>query len=1063
MFKQFPDTFSFPQLEKEILAFWEEHGIFKKSIDQRKGRPGFTFYEGPPTVNGKPGIHHVMSRTLKDMFCRYKTMTGFQVHRKAGWDTHGLPVEIALEKMLGFEQKSDIEKFGVGKFNREAKKLVYHHIDMKEGWRTLTERMGYWIDLDDAYITCTNEYIESVWWALSEYFKKGLIYKGFKIVPQCPHCETPLSSHELAQGYEEVQDQNLFVKFKARDEDASFLVWTTTPWTLISNVALAVHPEYDYVKVRIEGHGDCYLAAARLSVLTGDYEIIETMKGKELVNREYDPLFSYVPLDKKAHYIVPADFVTLEEGTGIVHLAPAFGADDYEMSKKYDLPFLQLVTEGGRFVDEVTDFAGRLVKTINFGTHEEKGCDPDIIRHLKERGLVYRASRDYRHTYPHCWRCDNPLIYYARDSWYIRTTAYAQKMIEINRTINWYPPEVGTGRFGNWLEENKDWALSRDRYWGTPLPIWVSEDGSDRICIGSIDELLEGWYEEDGTRRKFRREEVDLHKPFIDRVVFERGGKVYRRTPELIDVWFDSGAMPFAQFHYPFENQDWFEENFPADYICEGIDQTRGWFYTLHAISSFLFEKPAFKNLIVNELILDKTGQKMSKSKGNVVDPFAVLEQYGADATRWFLTVSSPPWRQKIFDEAEIEHIRKNFFRALVNTYQFFSMYANIDGWMPGSGSVAIEERPEIDRWILSELGALQVLFEERMENYDPTPAARAVAEFTIGNLSNWYVRRNRRRFWKGEMSKDKQSAYETLYLCMDTVVKLMAPFAPFLSEYLYQRLHESDQTQEYESVHLAYLPGPMPRDRVLERRGKLAQNIVAVTRNLREQARIKIRQPLLRILIATNDETVQQDINHFREVICEEINVKTIEFIPPDSAMIKKATKPNFKSLGPKYGKLVKAIAGRIRNLSTEEINAFAAEGKLLLTIDGQEIVLGTEDVEIVHEDIEGWLIGTIQGLVVALDTTLNDELIAEGLAREFVNRIQNLRKEKGFDVVDRINISYDTTSPTLQSAFESMKDYIQDETLATEFTRVEAGLTSATALDLNGEKCMVRIIKAE
>jgi len=791
-------------------------------------------------------------------------------------------------------------------------------------------------------------------------------------------------------------------------------------------------------------------------------EILGKMKGKELVNREYQPLFSYVPIDKKAHYIIPADFVTLEEGTGIVHLAPAFGADDYEMSKKYDLPFLQLVTEGGRFVQEVTDFAGRLVKTINFGTHKEEGCDPDVIRHLKQRGLVYRVSRDYRHSYPHCWRCDNPLIYYARDSWYIRTTAYVQKMIEINRTINWYPPEVGSGRFGNWLEENKDWALSRDRYWGTPLPIWVAEDGSDQFCIGSIDELLEGWYEENGSRRRIQREEVDLHKPFIDHVVFERDGKMYRRTPELIDVWFDSGAMPFAQCHYPFENRDWFEENFPADFICEGIDQTRGWFYTLHAISTFLFEKPAFKNLIVNELILDKSGQKMSKSKGNVVDPFDVLERYGADATRWFLTVSSPPWRQKIFDEADIEQIRKNFFRALVNTYQFFSLYANIDGWTPGKEFLAVEQRPEIDRWVLSELGALQALFTERMDHYDPTPAARAIAEFTVNNLSNWYVRRNRRRFWKGEMTEDKRSAYETLYLCMDTVVKLMAPFAPFLSEYLYQRLHASDESMEFESIHLAYIPEPMPRDLVLERRGKLAQNIVAVTRNLREQARIRIRQPLPRILIATNDETVQEDINHFRDVICEEINVKTIEFIPPDSSMIRKAARPNFKAIGPKFGKQVKALAAHIRNLSTDEINEFEAVGELVLTIDGQAVKLGVEDIEIVHEDIEGWLIGTSQGLVVALDTTLNDELVAEGLAREFVSRIQNLRKEKGFDVVDRINISYATDSPTLQSALDRMKTYIQEETLAVDLRKVDPAVPGGVSLDFNGEECTVLINKA-
>ncbi len=754
MFTPYPDTFTYPGIDQDILAHWHEQGVFEKSIAERDPARHFAFYEGPPTVNGRPGIHHVMARTLKDLVCRYKTMDGYRVTRKAGWDTHGLPVEIALEKELGFTQKSDIEKYGVAEFNAKAKDLVYNHIEMRDGWQTLTERMGYWINLDEAYITCTNNYIESVWWAISEYYRKGLIYKGFKIVPQCPHCETPLSSHELALGYKDVNDMNVYVKFHVRGEDADILVWTTTPWTLISNVALAVHPEVDYARVQTPEHGVLYIAVNRLSVLGENVEVLEVMKGADLAGKEYEPLFSYVPVDRKAFYVVCGDFVTTDDGTGVVHIAPAFGVDDYEMLRANDLPFILPVTPGGRFTDEVTDFAGRLVKTIRFDSNVEEGADPDILKHLKARGRIYRSSKDYMHSYPFCWRCDNPLIYYARDSWYIRTTEYAKRMIELNGEITWCPPEVGSGRFGNWLEENKDWALSRDRYWGTPLPLWVSEDGSDTFCIGSVEELLEGWIVRDGERRHPTREEIDLHKPFVDGIIFEKNGVIYRRTPELIDVWFDSGAMPFAQYHYPFENRELFETNFPADFICEGIDQTRGWFYTLHAIAVGLFDKPAFRSLIVNELILDKEGQKMSKRLGNVVDPFAIIERYGADATRWYLTTSSPPWRQTKFNAEDIEDVQKNFFRALTNTYQFFAMYANIDGFTATDEQVPVEERQEIDQWILTELHNLVAEYRSEMNAYDVTAAARAVADYTVDQLSNWYVRRNRRRFWKGEMSR---------------------------------------------------------------------------------------------------------------------------------------------------------------------------------------------------------------------------------------------------------------------------------------------------------------------
>jgi isoleucyl-tRNA synthetase len=1050
MFQPFPDSLSYPSLEHDVLDFWKQHDIFTKSIEQRDADRGFTFYEGPPTVNGKPGIHHVMGRTLKDVVCRYKTMSGYRVHRKAGWDTHGLPVEIALEKELDFTQKSDIERYGVAEFNAKAKELVYHHIEMKEGWRTLTERMGYWVNLDDPYITCTNDYIESVWWALSEFYRKGLIYKGFKIVPQCPHCETPLSSHELALGYKDVNDMNVYVKFRVKDEDANFLVWTTTPWTLISNVALAVHPNVTYVKVRTEEHGVLYLAEARLGVLTGEVEVLETLKGEALLGREYEPLFTYVEVDRKAWFIVAGDFVTTEDGSGIVHIAPAFGVDDYEMLKKYDLPFVLPVTPGGRFTDEVTDFAGRLVKTLSFDEKTEAGADPDIIKMLKGNGRILRSSKDYLHSYPHCWRCDNPLIYYARDSWYIRTTEYAQRMMELNATINWYPPEVGSGRFGNWLEENKDWSLSRDRYWGTPLPIWVAEDGSDHFCIGSIDELLGGFIEQDGGRVTPRREDLDLHKPFVDSIVFERNGVLYRRTPELIDVWFDSGAMPFAQFHYPFENRDLFERNFPADFISEGIDQTRGWFYTLHAISSALFDKPAFKNLLVNELVLDAQGRKMSKRLGNTVDPFAVIGAYGADATRWFLTTASPPWRQTKFAEADIKDVQNNFFRALVNTYQFFVMYANIDGFSADAPEVPLVARPEIDQWILTELHSLVEEFRAEMDGYDLTAAARAVSTFTVDQLSNWYVRRNRRRFWKGEMSDDKLSAYQTLHRCLVTIAQLMAPFAPFLSDALYGRL-TAGLPGAVESVHLCLLPEVGEINRELKDRMRHAQRVVFLARGLREKTRMKVRQPLAKLIVATHNKQTKIDIRLMEDVIREETNIRAVEIIDSDSDLVVKKARPVFKAIGPKFGKLMNPVVARIKEFSKADIEAMERDGALTVEIAGEPVALTREDVEIIHEDIQGLTIGTDDDLVVALDTTLTDELINEGIAREFVNRIQNLRKEKGFEVVDRIAILYHTSEPKLRAALEATAPYIQHETLAVKLLAADIPDSSADELVIN------------
>jgi len=1032
MFKQFDEKINYPEIEEQILKFWQENKIFEKSISSRDENKPFTFYEGPPTVNGKPGIHHVMARTLKDLVCRYKTMKGFRVQRKAGWDTHGLPIEIALEKDLGFTQKSDIEKYGVAAFNKKAKELVYHHIEMKEGWRTLTERMGYWIDLDNPYITCTNEYIESVWWALSEYFKKGLIYKGFKIVPQCPHCETPLSSHELALGYKDVQDPNVYVKFKLKDEDASILVWTTTPWTLISNVALAVGPDIDYVKIKTEKHGVMYLAKARLSVIKEEYTILQELKGSDLLNRDYEPLFNYIPVNKRAWYIIAGDFVSTEDGSGVVHIAPAFGADDYEVSKKYDLPFIQPVTKSGRFTEEVTDFAGRLIKTIQFETHEEKGVDPDIIRNLKERGLIYRATNDYMHSYPHCWRCDNPLIYYARDSWYIRTTQVAQRMIELNKTINWYPPEVGAGRFGNWLEENKDWSLSRDRYWGTPLPIWINDDG-DMFAVGSIAELKEGFVERDGKRilvKDLPEEEIDLHKPFVDEVKFERNGKIYKRTPELIDVWFDSGAMPFAQFHYPFENVETFKNKYPADFICEGIDQTRGWFYTLHAIGTMLFDNIAFKNVIVNELILDKEGQKMSKSRGNTVDPFDLFDKYGADATRWYLITTSPPWKPTLFDEEGVLEVQRKFFGTLINTYSFFALYANIDKFNFSEDLIPYDERPEIDRWIISKLSSLVKEYEELMDNYDVTKAARQVANFTIDQLSNWYVRRSRRRFWKSEINKNKLSAYQTLYECLITIAKLTAPFAPFIAEEIYQNLNSVTKKENYESVHLADFPQSSYFDKELEEKMDIAQRVVYLTRSIRAKHNLKVRQPLRKIMVAVDKEK-QDALRKMQDVILEEVNIKELIVLEDDSSIVNKTAKPNFKVIGPKYGKLVKALTNVIKELDKNSIAELEKSGKLDLEVEGQNIQITLEDVEIVSHEIEGWFVESEEGVTVAVDTELTEDLIAEGYAREFVNRVQNMRKDAGFDVVDRIFVDVSGDEKFL-NYIQKFSDYISNEVLA-------------------------------
>jgi isoleucyl-tRNA synthetase len=1078
-FVEYPSNVPYSTVEAEVLAYWNEHGIFHKSLEEKPEGRIYSFYEGPPTVNGKPGVHHVFSRTIKDVVCRYKTMQGYRVPRKAGWDTHGLPVEISVEKKLGLKNKAQVVAYGDGEFNAEARALVYHHIDdNREGWGKLTERMGYWVDMDHPYITCTNDYIESVWWALKTIFDKGLIYKDYKIVPQDPKSETVLSSHELALGYKEVKDPSIYVKFKVRGSEESLLVWTTTPWTLISNVALCVGSDIDYVKVSHADSGEVMiLAKSRLQVLLekndeGEslWKVTADLKGRELEGLDYEPLFSYLHPEKKCWYVTAGSFVSTEDGTGIVHIAPAFGADDYEIAKKYDLPMLQPVARNGCFTAEVNDYDGMFFKDT----------DPLIIRQLRDAGKLYRKET-ITHTYPFSWRYDVPVIYYARESWYIRTTAIADRMVELNKTINWCPPEIGTGRFGNWLEDNKDWALSRERFWGSPLPLWVSENfaiGDDAasgkmFAIGSVAELREGFIDIDGEQLllgdALDRELVtlDLHKPFVDRIYFIRDGVRFNRTPELVDVWFDSGSMPFAQLHYPFENRELFDKTFPADFIAEGVDQTRGWFYTMHAIATLIFDKPAYKNLIVNGHILDKNGHKMSKSKGNVVDPFETMERYGADALRWYLMVTSPPWRPKSFNIDEIEEEQRKFFRAFINSYNFFVLYANVDGFRFSEPSVPLQERSELDRWVLSCLNTLVGGVHMRMEQYDLTGAVRLINDFTVDDLSNWYIRRSRKRFWKSDMGPDKIAAYQTLYSCIETLAKLLAPFTPFLAERIYLNLNGVSGLESCESVHLADFPvlDMSAIDRPLEQRMKKAQIITSLVRTMREKASIKVRQPLKRILLAVSDAAAREEYGLVDDIILEEINVQKIEYIEEDGSVISKKVKPNFKSLGPRFGKDMKTLAEAIKMMSHKQIALLEHQGHLSLELDGKVFDIMRDDVDIMHEDIEGWLVASDEanGIMVALDTEMNEELEMLGLSRELVSRIQALRKESGYEITDRISLSIQG-SEKLLDAVKKNDAYIKAETLATSLTAITFDTLSATQgreEAVNGEICWLSLEK--
>jgi len=1015
MFREVANKLNIADLELKILKFWEEEKIFEKSLEQRKDAKEFVFYEGPPTANGKPGIHHVMSRAVKDVVCRYKAMKGFLVRRKAGWDTHGLPVEIEIEKALNISGKDEIDKYGVAEFNKKCKESVFEY---KKEWDSLTNRIGYWLDLENPYITFTNEYIESVWWILKEIWKKDLLYQGFKILPYCPRCETPLSSHEVSQGYKDVKDPSIYVRMKIKDrKNTFFLVWTTTPWTLISNVALAVGPNVEYVELKTE-QANYIMARECVANLfeENQYEILGTLTGKDLEGMEYERLFDFVPVDKKAFYVITGDFVTTSDGTGIVHIAPAFGEDDYQVGLKYDLPLLRPVDKQGKFEEIVTPYKEKFVKE----------ADLHIISDLRKNGGLIK-KQIIEHSYPHCWRCDTPLLYYARESWYIRTTRHKDRLLANNAQIKWHPPEVGYGRFNEWLKNNIDWALSRDRYWGTPLNIWICDDCGQDTSVGSIAELYE--------RGQNVPDNIDLHKPFVDDVtlICEDCNGTMHRVPEVIDCWFDSGSMPYAQYHYPFENKDQFDKNYPADFICEGIDQTRGWFYSLLAISTLLFDKPPFKSIVVNELILDRNGQKMSKSRGNAVVPEHIISKYGADTLRWYLLTTSPPWTPKRFDEEGIKEVLRKFVNTLLNTYSFFVLYANIDDYTGKESEFAFHDRQEIDRWILSKLYSVVDQVNGYLDAYELTKAARLINDYVVDDVSNWYIRRNRRRFWKGEDSNDKLSAYQTLHEVLMTIARLIAPFTPFLADDIYTNLKKDDDP---ESVHLDLYPvfGDKEKslcDTELENRMAIAQRVASISHSLRNDSNVRVRQPLSRVIVSVNDKTEAESLKKMSGIICEELNVKNLELVDSPDNLVQKSVKPNFKLLGPKVGKLMGKIAPVIEAFGDDQIKNLEQTGFERINIDGQEFKIQIDEINIQTSSKEGLAVYSDSDITVAIDLELSDELIDEGLARELINRIQNLRKDSGLAVTDRIDIYFENVPDRVSKAIHNKSEYISNETL--------------------------------
>ncbi len=1004
---------SFPELEERILPFWAEQEVFRKTLEAREGCPQFTFYEGPPTANGLPGVHHVLARAYKDAIPRYRAMRGYYVPRKAGWDTHGLPVEIEVEKELGLNSKREIESYGVAEFNRRCKESVFRY---EREWVRLSERIGFWLDYEHPYVTYSDQYIESVWWILRQLWDRGLLYQGYKVVPYCPRCGTPLSSHEVALGYRETDDPSVYVRLRLRDDPrTSLLVWTTTPWTLPANVGCAVHPHVVYAKVR---QGEEVLVVARdllEAALVGPYEILEEVPGEALVGRAYEPLFRFYPEEERLWRVWEAEFVTTEEGTGVVHMAPAYGEEDMELARRHGLPVFHPVGPDGRYTEEVPPWAGRFVKD----------ADPEIVEDLRARALVYRAGT-YRHTYPFCWRCDSPLLYYARTSWHVAVTRCKERLLQANETIRWVPEHIQRGRFGNWLENVVDWALSRERYWGTPLPIWVCEACGRQHCVGSLAELRE--------MAPHLPEPLELHRPYVDEVILRcpRCARAMRRVPDLIDVWFDSGAMPVAQWHYPFENRDWFERSFPADYICEGIDQTRGWFYSLHAISVLLFDRPAFRNCVCLELVLDEHGEKMSKSRGNVLDPWSLIHRFGADALRWFFFSVSPPGIPKRLGPGAVEEVVRRFFLTLWNTYVFFTTYASLDDFDPLRWPTPpVSQRPALDRWLLSRLAEVVAEATAALDAYNPTDAARTVERF-VEDLSTWYVRRGRRRYWKAKDSQDQASAYHTLYEALVTTAKLMAPLAPFLSEEVYQGLVRAVDSRAPVSVHLADWPAVAEdrRDPDLEQAMEEARWVVSLGRAARARARLRVRQVLASAVVVAPGS----GLHRYPELVthvAEELNCKRVELAAPESGLVDYEVRPRFEVLGPRYGEKVQALAEALRRLSLEESRRVASQGRAVVEVDGQRVELVGEELEVRVREREGFVAEAGRGFVVVLDTHLSPELRREGLARELVHHVQQVRRRADLRVDQRIHLFLDGP-PEVAEAVQEHRATIAEEVLA-------------------------------
>ncbi len=1100
-----------PTIEAEILAAWQKEQAFENSVSLREGKKPFVFFEGPPSANGMPGIHHVISRTLKDMTCRYKTMQGFQVKRKGGWDTHGLPVELGVEKELGITKEDIGKKISIEAYNQKCREAVLRY---KKEWDDITNKMGYWVDLNNPYITFENNYIETLWWILSTLYKKGYLYQSVSIQPYSPAAGTGLSSHELNQPgtYKDVKDTSAVVMFKATpnsqsqflfdavaneaSKDIYFMAWTTTPWTLPSNLGLTVGPTIDYVLVSTFNPYtaipvNVVLAKALLSkyfkeegygldtFAEGDkilpWKIVAECKGTQLNDLRYEQLMPYEAnhpnsFEGDPFKIIVGDFVTTEDGTGIVHTSPAFGADDYKVGQKNNLGIITLVDREGKFVDGVGEFSGRYVKNYK----DEKDyvdVNVDICVKLKKENRAFKVEK-YEHNYPHCWRTDKPILYYPLDAWFIKTTAVKDRMVELNKTINWKPKSTGEGRFGNWLENMVDWNLSRSRYWGTPLPIWRTEDASEEICIGSIDELTAAYLaaKEKGYNKEVKLQiidgklDVDLHKPFVDQIeLLSASGKPMKRVSDLVDVWFDSGAMPYAQWHYPFENKNLVDnkEAFPADFICEGVDQTRGWFYTLHTLGVMLFDSVAYKAVMSNGLVLDKNGNKMSKRLGNVVNPFETIEKYGADATRWYLVTNASPWDNLKFDLSGIQEVQRKFFGTLYNTYQFFVLYANVDGFNFEQKEIPIAERPEIDRWIISSLHTLIKTVTESMDDFEPTAAGRAIETFVDEHLSNWYVRLCRRRFWKGSYSEDKISAYQTLYECLETITRLMAPIAPFFADQVFRNLNGITKRHAVSSIHHADFPKAdcSKMDTALESRMQMAQDICSLVLSIRKKVNIKVRQPLQKILIPVLDPTMKLAIEQMEELILAEVNVKEISYITETEGVISKKLKPNFKLLGAKLGTKMKQASALIAALGQSQITQLEKQGSIDIQVEGEIIPLLLEEVEIIAEDIPGWSVAVKNALTVALDITLSPALLSEGNARELVNRVQNIRKESNFELTDKILLRI-VDNTILKDSINEFSDYICREILALQIDWVPA-LEDGVDVEINDQKLRISVIQ--